>query len=580
MNQRSRCIAIAALLAVTCAKAPPHPAQQRVSEEASLASEVQALAERAEKLLRRQEEQVWKNWIDGTPIQMEKIYEGNQSLFLAESIQKIEKLRFRLSERYQCLRRQRPYRLECPNNPQIAQQLLALDHLHTHFVGEYLSQLLAEQNTAIANLEASLTFTAGGREHPYRDLERLLANERSPEVRRQLHAGATPAVERLSESVRRKDEKLEDLLLKLGYPSHEAFGTEIRRTDLRQLGVLADGVLDKTAEIYQRTMATLTQRELNTSFDKLRRFDFNRLFRAKALDPYFAKEGQLVKVGDTLQGMDFNLAELKNVTLDVRPLATKNPRPLSLGVAVPSDVRVSFKPIGGAHDQALLLHELGHALHYAFTQDLLGRGDAKANHPLPDIHFELSKLGNRTVNEAFALLFETLPEDPLWLEMSGVPREKVSAPVFTMAGYRLYLLRSHAGRLLYELQLHQAVAPEAKALYRRIMTRTYGVALGPDDEARYLLDRDDLYQSADELRASFLAAELRAFLVGRFGPSWWRSAEAGSFLRELWSRGTSLGPEDVAAQLGLNAVGPEALLEQISARLDGGVPNPPQSGSP
>ena len=69
--------------------------------------------------------------------------------------------------------------------------------------------------------------------------------------------------------------------------------------------------------------------------------------------------------------------------------------------------------------------------------------------------------------------------------------------------------------------------------------------MSEDDDARYVVDREELYQSADDLQAWVLSLQLRAALKKRFGPSWWRSGSSGETLKELWSRGSTLYPQEL-----------------------------------
>src|SRR5713226_6435255 len=189
-------LSIALVVAISaCAKPTarsPSPKRQETLPEALLASEVEAMADKAAQLLRRQQELIWQSWISGKPLEVEQTYQNTEALFSLESIRRIEKLRQALIARFQCTLANDGVRLFCSTREGI-EQIRAVTYLHMHFVGEYLSRVLEEQNRAIANLEASLSFSAKGREYPYRDLERLLTNENSPETRHGLYLAATRA---------------------------------------------------------------------------------------------------------------------------------------------------------------------------------------------------------------------------------------------------------------------------------------------------------------------------------------------------------------------------------------------------
>src|SRR5262249_57358322 len=91
----------------------------------------------------------------------------------------------------------------------------ALEHLHAYVAGEWMAQQLADVSDAIATLEQSLTFQVAGTDRPYRNLEPILAGERSALRRRQIYEAATSAVEKVSALVERRGERAAELLPRL-----------------------------------------------------------------------------------------------------------------------------------------------------------------------------------------------------------------------------------------------------------------------------------------------------------------------------------------------------------------------------
>ncbi|MCY1080855.1 chromosome segregation protein SMC [Archangium lansingense] len=513
-------------------KAAPAP----LTEEQQLATEGARLAAEASALLKSQDLLVWSYWAEGGHADMVSTYEGKEALFSLDSIRKLDQLRQRTTE---------------------PRELRALTALQSHFAGEYLAQQLAEMNDAIANLEASLTFQVDGREVRWRELERLLANERSAPRRKALYTAATPALERLNPLIQRREERTKELVRELGYASYEAFGGELRQADLGRLALLAEEVLQATEAPYKEVMERLAQRELGMPFANLTRADLPRLFRPREVDGLFPKGDQLLRAHGTLSGMDIDLGEMKNVRIDARDdVKRKNPRPLSLGIEVPGDVRLSVRPVEGALAQARLLHEVGHAVHYAYTKEP---------------RFELAKLGNPTVTEAYAALFEDLMEDPVWLEEhAGLTGKDRTAYLAATSAHKLFLIRRAAGRLLYQLALHREEGVDARELYKAMLERVDEMPATNDDVARYLVEQEDFFQSADSFRAWFLAGQLQGQLKARFGPAWWHEPEAGKFLKGLWAHGNALSAREVAESMGEKSISPDVLLLRLGTTL--GVP--------
>jgi hypothetical protein len=261
-----------------------------------------------------------------------------------------------------------------------------------------------------------------------------------------------------------------------------------------------------------------------------------------------------------------DLAAMKNVTVDLKDVPGKNPRGLVLGVVIPSDVRVSLLPVGGARDERETLHQMGHVL-----------ADALSQQP----KWALAKLGNRTVGEAWSFLLEDLSVDPVWLErVAGFPQEAQGAWRLSASAQRLFLLRRAAGKVLFNAAL-QVPGADAQALYRQVMTRTYGFPMSAADEARAELDREEFLASADYLEAFVLAAQLEQQLRGRFGAAWWEAKPAGEWMRGLLAPGNALSATALAQRVGENGLSVDAFLTRLPATLavaaaprrpDGGVP--------
>jgi hypothetical protein len=573
-------LAPALLALAACPKASPRQlAGLPKPDDRALWPAVEGLARQAESLLVQQEELIWQNWTEGTPANIAKTYQGKDELFSSASIRRIDRLQKALIAAYQCSFIAPGEPPQCRSDGWGSLEVRALTHLHVHFVGEHLSRILSDESDAIATLEASLTFTAAGKEYHYRDLDRLLATENNPQKRQALYQGATRAIERLSLLVQRKEEREEALLKELGYPSYESFGESIRYGNMDQMAKIAERVLDLTQSAYVKAMDRVAQRELRTSFDKLHRADIPRLFKPQNLQFFFPKDALLSRAESTLSGLGIELSAMKGITLDLKDMTYKNPRPLTVSVSVPGDVRVSLKPSGGARDQAALMHELGLALRLAFIKNPDQLYPAGRKGYKPDLRFALTRLGSAAVSQASALLFEQLVEDPEWLQQfAGLSGEKLHIQLMVANAHRLYQVRRRAAKLLYDVAVHRGEEQDARAVYHRLMSRAYGLEITPEDDARYLVDRDEFYQPADDLRAWLIARQLEVVLKKRFGSSWWRSPLAGELLRDLWSKGSALYPQELPGSIG-EAISPDEVLRGLAALFDGSAESPDETGA-
>jgi hypothetical protein len=522
------------LLAAACSTPAPKSAAPTATElaRAALQPEVRALSAKAEALLRAQDELVWKSWTEGAPADLAKTYAGTEAWLTPAAIASVERLRGLTTD---------------------AGERRALAHLHAYLVTEWLAQNTVELSEAVAKLEQELTLGSGGQERPYRNLEALLAGERSALRRKALSESATPAVMRLSELLAQRRVRTEALVEHLGLSAPELVA-ELREASLDELLALANQVLDRTQSAFATTLARLSWTELQLPVERVTRADVPRLFRLQGPDAAFPSSEIYPRAIRTLEGLGIDLPAMQNVTVDLRTGPGKNPRGLVLGVVVPTDVRVSLLPVGGVRDQRETLHQMGHTLHDALTRER---------------RWELAKLGNRTVAEAWSFLLEDLALDPLWLErVAGLSGEAQVAWRTSALAQRLFLLRRAAGKVLFNAAL-RAPGADPKATYGRIMTRVYGFPMTPADDERAELDREEFLASGDYLQAFLLSAQLAEALRMRCGPAWWQEKAAGDWVRGRLAPGTSLSAGELARALGGSGIGVDALLAALPPTLGG-----------
>ncbi|HUB09916.1 MAG TPA: chromosome segregation protein SMC [Myxococcales bacterium] len=499
-----------------------------------LLERVKAMRAEAKALLARQSELYWRNWVYGDAVDVAATYRGHQALFSPDAIGAVGRL------------------LGLTDDPR---ERRALTLFRLYLIGEAVGRAVAPLSDQALTLEAEATFvTPAGIEQPYRELNQLLANEVSYGLRGQISEAAVSVVRKLNPILERKEAVASQALAGLGYPRPEQFAEALREVDPKRLSKLANDVLDGTQALYERSMNTAIHAELGIGLAGMRRADVPRFDRNPALDAWFPAAKLLPTLRATFAGLGIDVAKQANLRIDDAPLPKKDPRAVCFPIAVPGDVRLSVKPLGGVSDYESLFHEAGHAEQYAHVRD----------EP-----FELQLLGDGTVGEAFAFLFEGLIQNPRWLaEKVGLGGDRAAAFVRGAAVRKLYLLRRYAGKLLFNLAWSRGAA-DPRDLYRRTLSRAYGFPLSDADADRWLVDHDDFLASADYFRAWFLAAQIEAWLEKRFGPAWWDEKAAGDALIGLWQPGNAVGPEDLARELGDAGIRPEPLLALLRAALGG-----------
>jgi hypothetical protein len=220
----------------------------------------------------------------------------------------------------------------------------------------------------------------------------------------------------------------------------------------------------------------------------------------------------------------------------------------------PNVVHLITRAQGGLHDYQGLLHEAGHALHYAGVDPAL-----------PYTYRRLSR--DHALTEIYSFLLESVSREPGWhgeyFDLSpGEAEENAEATRFL----DVLLFRRYAAKLDYELELWADLgnAPDYAPRYAERLRAATGFRYRPDG---YLADMDDGFYSADYLRAWIRAAQLRAYLRESVGGDWWERRETGEFLRGLFAEGTRPSSEDVAARIGFDPLDTRPLVqEQLAMR--------------
>jgi len=436
------------------------------------------------------------------------------------------------------------------SDPRMKKQL---DYLFFDVVGTVVYKDLAPIGDEISDLEASSVVRVNGEDIAYRDLGNRLFNETESALRESLYIAQGRFDVAKTNPLRAEMARLQrEKLREYGYKDLDTLEAERRHLDFDAFGRQADAFLADTRDMYWELSNEAARSVFGVDVTKVSDYDRGRLFRAEEYDRYFPAERMLPLVRETLAGMGIDLAAIPAVSIDDEDRPEKEPRAASYPVKPGKDVRILMKPIGGVNDYETLLHEMGHALNDALLT-------------VPE--YEFQRLGDYGTTEAYAYIFETLMADPVFLEKSGLITDPVVRTRFLrqqlfddLAGARYY-----SALFGYERSLHKGGLSDEQlvAAYKERMETARLVPLAHPDFG-YMSSNEDFY-GVNYLEAWFLAAQLRAVLRDRFGVEWWKSPEAGSFLKELWALGAELSPVEVAQRIGFGGIGPESYLKELKA---------------
>lgn len=415
----------------------------------------------------------------------------------------------------------------------------------------------APQTEAIAQLEASAQLVVAHSTQPFREAIAQLPLEPT-RSRRDLMEQAIGNF--LLDHVRPWAERVETSIQTardLGFSSYEALRDEVSGFRARELLAQCDAVLRQTEDAY-RDVLGYALKKLDPELRALpsgnaRRHDLLRIFVAPWLLEYFRREDLLPSVQRCLEEMGFHPHANGRIQLDTEDRPTKSPRAFVAEVRVPDDIRLVMRPGQGLDDYFALLHEYGHALHFA--------------HVSRDLPVEDRRLGDASVTEAWAFLFDHLLTDENWhrryLRLSP-PQARDSARVAAFT--QLALLRRYCARLGYELSLYER-GPSRDLADEYEERQSQALFVGAH-KGCFLFDVDPQLYAARYLRGWALEARMHRALQERFDQDFYRNPATGRWLVTRFELGRREDAESISKELTGQPLSLEVAGERLVAILN------------
>jgi hypothetical protein len=325
----------------------------------------------------------------------------------------------------------------------------------------------------------------------------------------------------------------------------------LKEIDFHALDRMLMGFLDDTDAMYERWLAHYAREILDVEVKDLEQHDIPVLMKGKDFDALFQEDRviDVVKAWSADLGLDFHVKGRVQYDLEYRP--NKSPRAWTMPVWAGKEVYVVATRFGGFTDYETIMHEYGHAQHRGMTDE--------------NLPYEYKQLGDKTVSEHYAYIFQTLIQEPKWLKRYlglDCPDDMLRFLDFK----RLYALRRGAAKIHYELQLHDGTGTRGKEkAFADAFTRASLVPMYPEG---YLSFVDPGFYSACYARAELLEEQADHFLKARFGEEWFADKEAGTFQTDLWIRGMQDYGRDLARQYGFEDVDTGPALETFKKRFE------------
>jgi hypothetical protein len=414
---------------------------------------------------------------------------------------------------------------------------------------------LAEQDDALENaiLRARVTFR--GEELPLRAAQARLAvidDYRERDALGELEREASAAFNSTRRDLMEARERLEAEVS--GEPDPVARTEEEKAISLRDLERALLAASEASTAAWQRLRDRWFERLLGPDRDELpSNSHVYYLRRVSPLESTYTKEKGVEVCLATTEALGFEMTAIPNIRLDVEDRPQKNPRACVIAANPPEVVHLITRAQGGLSDYQAFLHEAGHALHYAGVDPRL-----------PYTFRSISR--DHALTEIYSYIFEAITREPGWHALHfGLSDAQAEENAQVTLFLESLLYRRYTAKLRYELGFWSSFAEERGTSprdYSTLLTEATGIRY---DERGYLSDMDAGFYSADYLRAWIRAAQLRAYLVREVGGDWWRSAQTGELLRELFREGTKPTSEEVAGRLGYEPLDTAPLVADLTA---------------
>jgi hypothetical protein len=353
------------------------------------------------------------------------------------------------------------------------------------------------------------------------------------------------------ERLQREKEYIESLDIAGDYnASFEA----VAGISLSALGTSCERFLRDTDSMWEDTLPLVLKQSLGIKASQAKRADALALFRASEFDDAFpANEMETVMRRQVLE-MGIDPTADGRIIFDLDAREGKRSRAFCSPVRVPEEVYLVLRPHGGQSDYNTFLHELGHALHYGYAS--------------PDYPFEFRWLGDNSVTEGYAMLFDHRMQDKGWLlRYTGLGANRVGKYLRAAAFEELHFLRRYCAKFLYERALYSGEVPwsELPDLYVSLLSKATGFEYNAADA---FVDVDPRYYSARYLRAWQLQSVLNEELTARFDVDWFRNPSAGPWMvGELFSQGQRESAEEIATRAGAGTLSFQPLIRRTESLL-------------
>jgi hypothetical protein len=379
-------------------------------------------------------------------------------------------------------------------------------------------ELAALDERQIAWEASAVVRLADGRQIPFEKASIEMGNSTDRDERQAIERARAALVGRELAPIRRERFQRErDITEALGLAeNYNATFELLSGVSLAGLRAECEAFLRDTQAIWDDVLPRALKKSIGIEPGAATRSDALALFRARDFDQYFPAAAMEDTIRRQVRDMGVDPTAGNRVVFDTADRDGKRSRAFCAPVRVPDEVYLVIRPHGGQADWMTFLHELGHALHYAYMR--------------PDLSFEYRWLGDNSITEGYAMLFDHRLKDPGWLKRyTELGPARIPGYLRNAGLEELHFLRRYCAKLIYESDLYGGNVPW-DSLPDLFVDRLTSATTFRYDPADAFVDVDPRYYAARYLRAWQLQALLDETLVERYDVDWWRNPRAGPWI--------------------------------------------------
>jgi len=374
-----------------------------------------------------------------------------------------------------------------------------------------------------------------------------LRSEPDADERRKLAGLQADALAETEEIRLRYFERLQSVAARLGFANYARAREGISGIDYATLLNSFEEVLSLVEEEFAGRFRVSLETSLGISCAEAGVWD-TAFWQTRNDRPEFFPARNLLPFVDTiLSELNIRPEKPEVISVDLEQKG-RDSRPCCIPVRIPDEIRIVMPSGEGSRHYAALLHEYGHACHFAWTS--------------PSLPVETRVWGDKALSEGYAFLLENIVFEPQILARLrfAEPKQFLQFQVL----HRIYLVRRSVGKTRFALKLFADGPSDAPHIYSELMTSATGLRHNPQ---AWLGDFMDAFESADYLRGWALEAVLREYLRTRYGKGWISSRQASGFLKEIWETGQLYGADELCRELGFGGLAPRILAERLLEEL-------------